>query len=341
MTELAPRPERRLIASAADEVAAHHTFDDYRVRRAANTLRRQHADLMLFARYLAEVQIDTSPERLQSDPEAWRGISWGLVASFPRWMLREGYAISSINVRLSTIKTYAQLAFQAGAIGPEQHALIRSVQVYQHKEIKRIDEKRQAEGVATRKGRKKAVAVSLTEAQRRALKQQPDTPQGRRDAVLMCLLLDHGLRCGEIAALQVSDVELSAGELRFYRPKVDKVQTHRLTRDTLNALQAWFADGAPASGLLLRKSAKSKSGDKLGAPGMSERAITKRVEYLGRRIGIAKLSAHDGRHNWATVASRNKTNVFALQEAGGWNSLAMPRRYVETAKVANEGVRLE
>jgi integrase len=38
----------------------------------------------------------------------------------------------------------------------------------------------------------------------------------------MCLLLEHGLRVGEVARLQVSDVDLKAGELRFYRPKVDK-----------------------------------------------------------------------------------------------------------------------
>jgi len=33
------------------------------------------------------------------------------------------------------------------------------------------------------------------------LKQQPDTPQGRRDPLLMCILLEHGLRYGEIAIL--------------------------------------------------------------------------------------------------------------------------------------------
>jgi len=30
-----------------------------------------------------------------------------------------------------------------------------------------------------------------------------------------------------------------------------------------------------------------------------------------------------------------------LKDAGGWNSPAMPLRYIEAAKIANEGVRLE
>jgi len=74
---------------------------------------------------------------------------------------------------------------------------------------------------------------------------------------------------------------------------------------------------------------------------MSDRAITKRVNYLGQQLlGIDTLSAHDCRHYWATAAAREGTDPFRLQEAGGWNSLTMPRHYVEDAKIANEGVIL-
>lgn len=343
MADLAPVPDRGVIAQAADQAASAHLFDDYRARKAANTIRRQDADLALFARFLGEVGIGTTGAALAHDGEAWRGISWGLVGAFVQWQLRAGYAVASVNIRLATVRTYARLAFQAGTVSAEQHALIRTVQGYQHKEQAALDTRRAAEGLQTRQGRKKAAAVPLSPDERQRLKTgHPDTPQGRRDAVLMCLLLDHGLRVGEIAGLSVGDVDLAAGELRFYRPKVDKRQTHRLTRDTLAALRAWFDSGdAPAAGPLLRRSLKSRDGHKLGAAGMSARAITKRVATLGRRVGLVGLSAHDGRHNWATTAARQRTDVFALQEAGGWASLAMPRRYVEAAKIANEGVRLE
>jgi integrase len=117
--------------------------------------------------------------------------------------------------------------------------------------------------------------------QAKALKTgQPDSPQSRCDAVLMCLLLDHGLRCGEVALLEVTHVDLKAGELRFYRPKVDKIQTHRLTSDTKHALQKWMDNDAAGIGPLLRASRK---GGHLTSTAMSERAITKRERYLGRR----------------------------------------------------------
>jgi integrase len=181
----------------------------------------------------------------------------------------------------------------------------------------------------------------LTDDQAAALKAQPlDTPQGRRDAVLMALLLDHGLRAGEVAALTVTDVDLKAGVLRFYRPKVDKTQNNKLSAAALAALAAYFDnDDAPALGALLRGSRK---GGKLDQAGMSETSITERVRILGKALGIDGLSAHDCRHYWATYwgnrVDRLPKGVFSLQEAGGWNSLAMPRRYVENAKISNEGM---
>ena len=164
---------------------------------------------------------------------------------------------------------------------------------------------------------------------------QPDTPQGRRDALLMCLLLDHGLRVGEVARLQISDFDVKAGEMRFQRPKVDKVQTHKLSADTGRALRAWVDSGdAPGTGSLLRG---SRRGGQLLAAGMTERSITKRVRVLGEQVGLAGLSAHDCRHYWATYWA-DKVDVLRLQEAGGWSSLAMPRRYVEESEIANEGM---
>jgi integrase len=329
------------VGQAANEAAAATAFADYRARKAANTLTRQDNGLTLFSGYLAEVAgVAPTGEDLTGDPLAWRGVTWGLVDGFTRWLLLRGYAASTANVHLSTIKTYAGLAAKAGALSLQDAALIRSVQGYSRTEAKRVDEKRKAADIPTRRGAKKAQAVGLTPEQAKALRSHPDTPQGRRDALLMTLLLDLGLRVGELAALTVDCVDLQAGELRFYRQKVDIVQTHRLTPDALQAARAYLAQDAPPIGPLLRASRKSKTGDNLTHGGMTARAITQRVRQLGERTGIEGLSAHDCRHFWATQAARNGTPIDRLQDAGGWASPAMPLRYVESAKVANEGLRL-
>ncbi len=326
-----PEPLRQL-GQAANQAAAAHRFSDYRSRKADQTLRRQDADLRLLGEFLEIAGVRHGD--LAQDPQAWRGMSWGLVEAFVKWQLKEGYAVASINVRLSTVKTYAKLAFQAGTLAPEEYALIRTVTGYAHREAARIDQRRPV----TRVGLKKEAPVLLTSEQAAVLKHPvDDTPQARRDALLMCLLLDHGLRAGEVIGLKAEGLDLQRGLLRFFRPKVHKEQTHRLSPATLRAARACRAQGELfASGPLLRRSLK---GGKLSKAGLTTRAITQRVNELGRRLGIYELSAHDCRHYWATNAARAGTDPFALQQAGGWSSLAMPRRYVEDNEIANEGVR--
>ena len=320
-------------SQVANQHATKNLFADYRSRKAANTILRHDNVLALFARFLAEAGIPNppTPHALASEPAAWHGVTWGIVSAFVNWLLQHGYAIGSVNGNLSIVKTYVRLGAQAGAIPPGEYALIRALTGYRGNEAKHVNEGREQ----TRTGHKKAVAIAITKEQAAELKAQPDTPQGRRDALLMGLLLDLGLRCGEVAGLTVTNVNLKDGMLTFYRPKVGKEQTHRLSNGLLRAMQAYMTNDAPAIGPLLRASRK---GGELTAAGMSERAITDRVRELGERIGVMGLSAHDLRHAWATRAARNGTPIDRLQDAGGWSSPAMPLRYVESAKIANEGV---
>jgi integrase len=319
---------------AANQAAARYRFVEYQQRRSLQTLRRQKADLALFSKFLNSLGINLDGN-LETDIDAWRGITWGLVEAYNKWQLQEGYALPSINVHLSTIKTYSKLAMQAGVIAPETFALIHSVSSYTHKEQRRIDQRRSK----TRIGLKKSSPVMLTKEQAGLLKSQPSTPQGRRDNLLMCLLLDHGLRVGEISILSIDMFDIHKGILHFFRPKVSKFQTHLLSEDTLRAVLAYMRFGdMPSAGPLLRK---SKKDDSLTDSGMTERGITQRVKILGDCIGVSGLSAHDCRHYWATTAARHGTDPFILQEAGGWSSLAMPRRYVEENVIANEGVILK
>lgn len=330
-------------AAAADSQAAGATFDDYRGRLDADTLRRQEADLALFAHFLAAVKAippQSAPAlgaRLPIYPEAWANVTHGLLTAFLRWQLGEGYAIGSINVRLATVRRYCALAHGAGVIPAEAMALIRTVRGYSGRQARSIDAQRLRTATPTRLGAKKAAAHVLAPPQVRALKLQPDTPQGRRDALLICLLADLGLRVGELASLQVGALDAARGSLTFYREKVHTTQTHQLSADAQAAAQAYMAADAPASGPLLRGS--RKNGELWGT--MSTRAIRERVAILGERIGIAGLSPHDLRHTWATRAARGKSDPFALRDAGGWSSLAMPSRYVESNAVANERIELE
>ena len=318
---------------AANRAAAKHVFAEYRKRKAANTTRRQNSGLALFARYLLDVaEIPTGD--LTHDPQAWAGVTWGLVQGFVKWQLDQGYTVGSTNIRLSTVKTYARLAAQAGALDRSEFAMIKAVEGYRYAEAINLDEERKENGQRTRLGDKNATAVTLTQEQAERLKSAhaPDG-QGRRDRLLMCLLVDWGLRVSEIADLTVENLQVDTlcASLRVYRRKTKQWATLDLTStpDTLQAARAYLAGhGAPTEGALLMGSTRRGA---LTGDGLSTRAINKRVGDLGQRIGVLGLSPHDLRHYAATYYGRYKS-TRELMDVFGWSSASMAVRYQEAAR---------
>ena len=101
----------------ANRAASQNIFQRYLSEKSANTIKRQARDLELFAEYLLDAQIPLeNGADFQTNPIAWQGVTWGIVEGFVQWLLREGYAVNSVNARLSTIRTYAQMAVKAGAV---------------------------------------------------------------------------------------------------------------------------------------------------------------------------------------------------------------------------------
>ncbi len=334
----------RAVGEAANRAGAHHVFTAYRQRKAHNTLRRQDADLRAFEAFLNLVLqrtgtgLEIPVDALRQDPTFWQGITWGLVEAFVQSRLRDGYAASTVNFQLSTIKVYAGLAAQAGSLPERELPLIQSIKTMRRSEAVRVDEKR----AQTRVGRKKAQPTEITDALADALiDQRTDTPQGRRDRLLMCLLLRHGLRVSEITRLEAENFDLEKGIFKFYRPKVTKTQVHELTEDTWAAAKAFFYAGdAPTSGPLFSESNRNGKLDqkRRGKVAVSTRGINDRVRTLGAVIGMDTLSPHDCRHYWATKAAAENVPLERLKQAGGWSSVQMPIRYIGDAEIANQGM---
>src|SRR6266487_1694606 len=193
------------------------------------TIRRQKTDLTPFATFLESIGV--TPGDFYNDLDAWAGITPDLIETFVQWQKRQGYAIGSINVRLATVKAYCHLAFSAGKLDTDNHTHIQGVKGIQRKQARNIDAGRETKRV----GDKKAEPVDIPLELLYRLKHPETGFLAKRDALLMCLLLDHGLRVGEIVILERNQIHLRGRMLTFYRPKVDEPQTDSLTDDTLAA----------------------------------------------------------------------------------------------------------
>jgi integrase len=220
------------------------------------------------------------------------------------------------------VKAYCHLAYEVGILDIDTHTHIQGVKGIQRKQARNIDARR----AVSRVGYKKAQAVDIPLELLPALKHPATGFLAKRDALLMCLLLDHGLRVGEIVILKRNHIHLRGRTLTFYRPKVDEPQTDRMTDDTLAAARAYLAT-LPA---------KQESLFDLAIISVQER-----VRTLGELVGIQGLSPHDCRHSWATRAASHGTPLDRLKQAGGWSNIQTPLRYIKESAIANEGVILE
>ncbi|MBC8162367.1 MAG: tyrosine-type recombinase/integrase [Roseiflexaceae bacterium] len=284
------------------DASAENVFITYNQRIAPNTRRRQAADLKVFAVYLNNIGIPTSALQLAADPHHWTAVNSRIVEEFVHWQLQQGYAIGSIGVRLTTVKRYCALATSMGAVNPAAERLIATVRAYNEREGRFLD----AERIVTRRGEKKATALTLTHAQAGRLKSRSgESPQGWRDALLMCLLLDHGLRVSEVAALQRNAIDLEHERLIFFRQRIAAPRMHQLTADTLLTAMMYLAQNGINTGPLLRA---SRRGGQLVAGGMSTRAINARVGLLGATVDAPNLSPHDCCHYWTIMGSAASTD---------------------------------
>ncbi len=308
------------VAQSAEVARDKTLLERYQEGLSDETLERQGYDLALFTKFLESIH--TQPGDFYYDLEAWRHINAGLVDGFLQWLKHQGYAIGSLNVRLATVKAYCKVAHDAGVIPTTVYTRIQGVKGIPRKSARHVDKRRDV----TRVGTKKASAVDVPDMLIEALK-HPDTGfLAKRDTLLMCLLLDHGLRVGEVAILKKTDINLTNRLLTFDRPKVSKGdQLHLLTDDTYAAALAYLP---------------TIPDDQESLFDLAVSSIQERVRMLGRAVGIPNLSPHDCRHSYADRAARSGATLDALMQAGGWSNYQTPLGYLKRRAISNDGIKL-
>jgi integrase/recombinase XerD len=157
-----------------------------------------------------------------------------------------------------------------------------------------------------------------------------DAPTGRRDFAILLVLTRLGVRSGEVAAIQLGDVDWRAGEI-VIRGKDDRHERLPLPVDVGDALVDYLRRGRPdrEDPHLFLKTRAPFGPLTGGTVGMV-------VHYACDRAGIARVGAHRLRH---TVASTVLNAGAPLEEIA---SLLRHRRHASTvlyAKVDWERLR--
>jgi integrase/recombinase XerD len=125
------------------------------------------------------------------------------------------------------------------------------------------------------------------------------TPVGRRDFAILLMLVRLGMRRGEVAAVQLDDIDWRAGEL-LVRGKGGRVERLPLPVDVGEALADYLRHGRPADAegraVFVRVKAPPRA---LTPPGVSQVVVG-----AADRAGLGQIGAHRLRHTAATELLR-------------------------------------
>jgi site-specific recombinase XerD len=155
-----------------------------------------------------------------------------------------------------------------------------------------------------------------------------------RDAAIIELLLQTGIRLSEVARLSVTDIELPARINRdpentgsiYIQGKGRKSRTLPLNYKACRALKAWLSVRPDIDHPALFVT-------KFREP-VGKQAIQRTVKKYLREAGIRNASVHTLRHTFGTHHVVKGTNLKTIQEALGHESLNTTSVYISTAKAA-------
>jgi site-specific recombinase XerD len=159
---------------------------------------------------------------------------------------------------------------------------------------------------------------------------------GRRDRAILVLLARLGLRAGEVAALELADLDWRAGEVVLHNAKARRRERLPLPVDVGEAVVAYLRRGRP-------RVACRKVFLRLNAPivGLTPPAVTAIVYRACRRAGLPEAGAHRLRHSVATAmlagggtmaevgqvlrhVRRETTRIYAKVDRRALRDLALP-----------------
>jgi integrase len=220
----------------------------------------------------------------------------------------ESLAPSTINVRLSAVRKLVAEARQNGLIGVEDAASLL--------EAPNIRQK------GTRLGN------WLTREQAKELLAVPDrsTLKGKRDYVILGLLVGCALRRQELATLDVETIQLREGRwvLADLEGKGRRIRTVAVPVWVKQGINAWMTAAGIEDGRLLRSISK---GGKVGES-LSDWAVWSVVEQSSKQIGIEHFGAHDLRRTCAKLCRKNGGDLEQIKFLLGHSSIQTTERYL-------------
>ncbi len=216
---------------------------------------------------------------------------------------------STVNVRLSAMRKLVNEARRNGMLGFEEAANLTDVPNIPQKGAR--------------------LGNWLTRAQAKELLAVPDrsTLKGKRDYVILALLVGCALRRHELAQLEVEKIQMREGRwvIADLRGKGGRIRTVAIPIWIKQAIDVWTTAAYVQKGRLLRSVIK---GGKIKGEALTDWSIWSVVEQSAKEIGVEAFGAHDLRRTCAKLCRNNGGDLEQIKFLLGHSSIQTTERYL-------------
>ena len=245
--------------------------------RSPLTRRAYGADLAVFARYVGAPSPGAALEGLL---HGGPGAAFAVVTAYKTALCESGFAPATINRRLATLRSLTRFCRAVGLVGWGLE--VPDV---------RVERRRDMRGPT-----RDVIQDAMNSCRRRG------DAKGARDRALLRLMFDLALRCGEVAALDVGDVDLTVRTVQVVGKGRRERERRTLPEPTAAALAAWLAVRGDAPGPLFVNFDRAGKGD--------GRLTAWAIWHLCRQLGFRP---HGLRHLGITTALDAGADLRAVQ----------------------------
>lgn len=212
---------------------------------------------------------------------------------------------STVNVRMSAARKLIEEARAGGLINPADAADMLRV-----------------EGLP-RRGTRTGNWLTQDEARRLLSVPHRKSARGKRNYLVLCLLLGCALRRSEVAGLQVETIQRREGRwvLADLEGKGGRTRTVAVPPFVKEAIDLWMREAKISKGPLLRR----LTGE---AESVSAETIAKIVADAGSKIGVPQLGAHDLRRTCAKLCRKRGGDLEQIQMMLGHESIRTTELYL-------------
>ncbi|WP_421148533.1 tyrosine-type recombinase/integrase [Aeromonas dhakensis] len=237
----------------------------------------------------------------------WHSLDYGAVIQVRASLMSQGYAVATINMALSALKSVANTAFSLGLLDATTLTMIKT--------IKRVS------GDPKRQGR------ALTKVEIRSMLNAAgdfSIARCQRDKAILLLLCGAGLRAGELVSLDIDDVGIPQGILHVRQGKGRKNRDIHLAGKVRKQLVSWLkARGCHPGPLFTRISRAGRP----GTQSLTKTGLTGILMQLRAIADIGHFTPHDLRRTFITQLLEQGADLNIVRQLAGHADVSTTTRY--------------